>query len=83
MDNYKQIFKQYGGTRGWVIWISLDNAANWVIYKPIRTWKKTEVRAMVYPKRSKEKSPSAAMMTPTATNTTESVTWEAEWIKEI
>lgn len=38
------------------------------------TWKNTEVRAILYPKRSKEKSPKAAMMTPTAVNITESDT---------
>lgn len=37
----------------------------------VKTWKKTEVRAMVYPKRSKEKSPNAAMMTPKAVTRTE------------
>lgn len=35
------------------------------------TWKKTDVRAMVYPNRSKEKSPIAAIMTPSAVSITE------------
>lgn len=39
-----------------------------------QTWKKTEVRAMLYPTRSKEKSPSAATTTPAAVNITERVT---------
>lgn len=34
-------------------------------------WKKTEVRAMLYPKKSNEKSPSAAITTPPAVNITE------------
>lgn len=38
------------------------------------TWKRTEVRAMPYPKRSKEKSPNAAMITPAAVKITESDT---------
>lgn len=38
------------------------------------TWKKTEMKAMLYPKRSKEKSPRAAMRTPAAVNITERVT---------
>lgn len=47
------------------------------------TWKKTEVRAMLYPKRSKEKSPSAAMTTPAAVNITERVTYKLKQIKMI
>ena len=39
-----------------------------------QTWKKTEARAMLYPRRSKEKSPTAAITTPIAVNTTERVT---------
>jgi len=38
------------------------------------TWKKTDVRAMQYPYRSKEKSPSAAIRTPAAVQITERVT---------
>jgi hypothetical protein len=40
----------------------------------VYTWKKTEMKAMLYPKRSKEKSPRAAMRTPAAVNITERVT---------
>jgi len=38
------------------------------------TWKRTDVSAIEYPKRSKEKSPIPAMMHPTAVNTTASDT---------
>lgn len=38
------------------------------------TWKNTEISAMLYPKISMEKSPSAAMTTPAAVNITERVT---------
>jgi hypothetical protein len=38
------------------------------------TWKKTDVRAMEYPYKSKEKSPSAATRTPKAVQITESDT---------
>jgi len=39
------------------------------------TWKKTDVRAMQYPYRSKEKSPRAAIRTPAAVQITERVTY--------
>lgn len=38
------------------------------------TWKKTEIKAMLYPTRSKEKSPSAAIRTPAAVRSTERIT---------
>jgi SPX domain protein involved in polyphosphate accumulation len=38
------------------------------------TWKKTDVNAILYPYRSKEKSPSAAIRTPAAVQITERVT---------
>lgn len=46
----------------------------WKIKYQYITWKKTEMKAMLYPKRSKEKSPRAAMRTPAAVNMTERVT---------
>jgi len=45
-----------------------------MIYQRI-TKKKMETKAMLYPKRSKEKSPRVAMRTPAAVNITERATW--------
>jgi len=40
------------------------------------TWKKTDVKAKPYPKRSKEKSPRAAITQPAAVSSTDRATWK-------